>query len=851
MKRRITLLRLIPCVLVAICCLTVAPLCARGLSLDVLIGAGSSSAATVHAQSVSGQEYLFLPGQTDLNNIVLSSDSGEIEAWSYATKNYEPINSSVNLTDLGVVDADGNLPSGGAALWVRIGGVESKVLLMKSASIRSVFITTEHDRSYIESSATHSVSDKGRITVFAPESDEPYYDADFDAIKGRGNSTWGGSAKKPYQIKLKKKAELLQNGEKSKTWLLLANAADPTLLRNTISFKLATYLGVVGTPSCEPCDLYYNGEYRGNYLVTEKVKVEKDGVNIDDLDDANAAVNEGSDSLSNPFAHKKWATNKYGQQFSYVEGLNNPDNITGGYLVELDDKAGEELSTFYAGGHYFTIHTPEVATYEEVKYISELFNESFCAAHAGGLDPNSGKLSSDIFDDQTLVATGLAEDFLWDGDYLFSSSYFYVKPNAEVVYLGPIWDCDRAFFRGKETTPSTFAMEFYSGNPELIKQMKEKCDSMLAPLVNEVLLGDEAARTEDGSLHSISYYASQIASSQKMDETIWGIAPLYDPYVAYDRASGKTWEQFVSDLSVFSKKRVNYLSGVYSQDNWKCCTWRGSSVADWVPYVDGAAVYEGWVYDQGSYYLMNSGHLITGWANVAGTWYFLDYSSGAMKTGWVNDGGTWYFCNARGKLQTGWEYLGGNWYFLTDGGAMATGWNNIDGAWYWMGASGAMATGWVCLDGNWYYLQDSGAMATGWAAVDGAWYYLDASGAMRTGWLSDGSGWYWLDGLGSMATGWRLIGGSWYLLGDSGAMATGWSVVDGAWYYLDASGAMRTGWLNDGSGWYWLDGSGVMGTGYIQINGVWYYFDDSGRMTSEGIAPPVAASVEARVQSAA
>ena len=62
---------------------------------------------------------------------------------------------------------------------------------------------------------------------------------------------------------------------------------------------------------------------------------------------------------------------------------------------------------------------------------------------------------------------------------------------------------------------------------------------------------------------------------------------------------------------------------------------------------------------------------------------------------------------------------------------------------------------------------------------------------------------------------------------------------------------MRTGWLNDGSGWYWLDGSGVMGTGYIQINGVWYYFDDSGRMTSEGIAPPVAASVEARVQSAA
>ena len=71
MKRRNMLLRLISCVLVAICCLTAALLCARGLSLDVSIDAGSSSTATVHAQNVSGQEYLILPGQTDMNNIVL------------------------------------------------------------------------------------------------------------------------------------------------------------------------------------------------------------------------------------------------------------------------------------------------------------------------------------------------------------------------------------------------------------------------------------------------------------------------------------------------------------------------------------------------------------------------------------------------------------------------------------------------------------------------------------------------------------------------------------------------------------------------------------------------------------
>ena len=52
----------------------------------------------------------------------------------------------------------------------------------------------------------------------------------------------------------------------------------------------------------------------------------------------------------------KWAVNDRGEKFSYVEGLNNPGNITGGYLVELDDKASGELSTFYAAALFHFAH---------------------------------------------------------------------------------------------------------------------------------------------------------------------------------------------------------------------------------------------------------------------------------------------------------------------------------------------------------------------------------------------------------------------------------------------------------------------------------------------------------------
>ena len=54
-------------------------------------------------------------------------------------------------------------------------------------------------------------------------------------IRGRGNSTWEWYPKKPYRIKLDKKASLLGLDE-DKDWVLLANYRDPTHLMNTFVF---------------------------------------------------------------------------------------------------------------------------------------------------------------------------------------------------------------------------------------------------------------------------------------------------------------------------------------------------------------------------------------------------------------------------------------------------------------------------------------------------------------------------------------------------------------------------------------------------------------------------------------
>lgn len=99
-------------------------------------------------------------------------------------------------------------------------------------------------------------------------------------IKGRGNYTWT-LPKKPYQIKFDKSTPLLGMAS-AKTWVLLANAADASLMRNKVAFDLANSIGLSYSPESKWVDLRVNGTYMGNYLVSEKTEVKKNRVDLSD-----------------------------------------------------------------------------------------------------------------------------------------------------------------------------------------------------------------------------------------------------------------------------------------------------------------------------------------------------------------------------------------------------------------------------------------------------------------------------------------------------------------------------------------------------------------------------------------
>ena len=155
--------------------------------------------------------------------------------------------------------------------------------------------------------------------------------------------------------------------------------------------------------------------------------------------------------------------------------------------------------------------------------------------------------------------------------------------------------------------------------------------------------------------------------------------------------------------------------------------------------------------------------------------------------GWVQEDGVWYLYQG-GSLTTGWNLYNGTWYYLDSNGKMLTGWLNLNGTWYYLKDWGGMATGWQMDKGSWYYFDQSGAMKTGWQQVNGVWYYLQSWGGMKVGWLQLGSTWYYLEPSGTMAANeWKTIGGSDYYFYGSGAMAANTYTPDGAW--VSASGA--------------------------------------------------------------
>lgn len=239
-------------------------------------------------------------------------------------------------------------------------------------------------------------------------------------IRGRGHSSWKG-AKKPYKLKLEKKTAIMGMPE-NKHWALLK----PT--ENTIAgLQLGKLMGMKWTPSFRPVEVVLNGDYIGLYFLTETIRIDENRVNI------------------------------YEQQ----DKETNPDLITGGWLVEVDNYHDENQITIPENNRWnltLRYHSPEDLSDAQLEWLTNEFKTINTAIYS------SDKTSTDweeYIDVESMARFFILQEVMDNPDGFHGSFYLYkdIGDNARWI-AGPIWDL---VCYNREKTDYTFRMKVHYG----------------------------------------------------------------------------------------------------------------------------------------------------------------------------------------------------------------------------------------------------------------------------------------------------------------------------------------------------------------------------------------------------
>ena len=228
-------------------------------------------------------------------------------------------------------------------------------------------------------------------------------------IKGRGNSSWFNAPKKSYTIKFKEKQKFL-GFDSNKSFALIANYFDKTLLRNITAYSLAKkfFKKMSWAPSAKTVHLFIDGVYQGLYSAVETVKIAKNRVNIPDI----------SDFVSS-------------QETTKFEDY--------GFILEVNDRLDEDFNFISENKVPFSLKEPDGSDLNEVicKKIEEKTNQIEAEVYAG----NFSNIDLYSFADWWIV-----EELAKNTDSQFySSCYMYFNPADKKFHMGPVWDFDLGF----------------------------------------------------------------------------------------------------------------------------------------------------------------------------------------------------------------------------------------------------------------------------------------------------------------------------------------------------------------------------------------------------------------------
>lgn len=227
-------------------------------------------------------------------------------------------------------------------------------------------------------------------------------------VERRGNTSQS-FAKKSYSFNLEIKDSLI-GLPKSKKWVLYGPYADKSLIRNALAYSLYRQMGNY-TPKTKFIELVINNNYQGIYLLTEKIQIGKEHLNI-----------------------KKLTVDK-----------KDKTKMSGGYVLEIDRNTIQAPFPNDTTAHnlYYGVYAPKQKKLNKsaLKTIKEQY--ALFEQHLYEKDNYLEHVDVNSFIDY-LIITEVSRNI--DG-YRLSTFMYNPEINAEKpkFYIGPIWDYNFSF----------------------------------------------------------------------------------------------------------------------------------------------------------------------------------------------------------------------------------------------------------------------------------------------------------------------------------------------------------------------------------------------------------------------
>lgn len=409
-----------------------------------------------------------------------NSDAGKVETNRDWLKIYYQSNGLSRINAHLTTELDSIYYTTDGCNKINVASKDEKLFSLPTDSIQSMVLGSNIPTIYFETNpVVDEVASKEEyldaVISYEPYGDGTEYFSKEVSIKGRGNSSWT-FPKKSYRLKFDKKQEVA-GLNKAKSFVLISNYIDNTLMRNAVAYKIAELIGLPYTNRVVPVNVVFNGKPRGSYIMTNKVGINSGSV---DIDEKEGILWELDMTYDEEF---KFSDNAYG----LPSMVSDPDfhEITG------DDP--EKIEEIWA---YWKNDLKDA--YSKVK---------------------EGKWQ-EAFDAEQFVKYIFVQNLSQNRELYNVRSVFLYKPDRQSKYMmGPVWDYDFAFgydvnVKDGDIKPGYAGLPFFQAvyEDEDFKKMYDKelqdfCDKHLAELMD--FIDDYAAKIRDSALQDYETWPAE------------------------------------------------------------------------------------------------------------------------------------------------------------------------------------------------------------------------------------------------------------------------------------------------------------------------------------------------------